>query len=364
MKIIYLLKKGLQCYPPCLSQVLILNDLKYDVEVFHGNNSSYIDKMLDERGIAHHVFKTDKKSKNKIESAVNFALFGLEARRTQSSLDSDAVIWIGNMETAMSLNIKKIRNRSIILNVLELYNEHTMYDRWLAKNIKYVDIVVSCENHRSAIMQSRYSLSEKPEVIPNKPYEINYECDSFDDDLINLIKDSFTVVYQGMISKDRPLENVAKALSSLGDDRIVFLVMGECSEHYKAELKRFYPNTLFTGYVPAPQHLYYTQYCNIGIANYDTSSLNNVFCAPNKIYEYSKFGIPMLCSLNIALLESVGESNAGFCVDFSNLKEIENSILKIKNDYKRYSVNAHSFYSKVNIEEKIKIIVEKIGRIK
>ena len=114
---------------------------------------------------------------------------------------------------------------------------------------------------------------------------------------------------------------------------------------------------MFAGYVPAPQHLRYTQHCNVGIASYDTSSLNNVFCAPNKVYEYARYGIPMLCSENISLEETVGRFGAGLCLEFSDEMEIVKAIHEIIDNYSDYQNKAKSFYESVNIKEMIKEVI-------
>lgn len=36
MRIILFFKKGFQFYPPCLAQILLLNDLGVELEVYHG----------------------------------------------------------------------------------------------------------------------------------------------------------------------------------------------------------------------------------------------------------------------------------------------------------------------------------------
>ena len=54
MKIVYILKKGFQHYPPCLTQVLYLNDLGADLLIYHGKNSDYIDSLFDSRHIEHY----------------------------------------------------------------------------------------------------------------------------------------------------------------------------------------------------------------------------------------------------------------------------------------------------------------------
>ena len=358
MRIVYLIKKGLQCYPPCLTQVLTLEDLGFEIIVYHGNNSDFVNGLLDERGIKHFAFVTDRDSKSTPESAYNYLRFKTEARKVQRSLEDSEIVWIGNMETAMSFGIDSMPGRRIIQNVLELYNEGTIYDRWLKRHVGNVDVIIACEKHRAEIMQSRYSLQVKPQVIPNKPYEFQLGR-ILVDGIVETMKQSFSVVYQGMISRDRPLENVAKALKRCNDENIVFIVMGRCSRKYQNTLKSLYHNTFFTGYISAPEHLEYTKHGKIGIANYDRSSLNNVFCAPNKIYEYSRYGIPVLASDNIALIETVGSSGAGECIDFNNVDVIKESIMKIKSDYSTYSANATSFYRGVDIKGLVREVVER-----
>ena len=64
------------------------------MEVYHGKNSEYIEKILDSRWIIHHTFNTDKQNKNKIESALNFFQFGFEAKKTQKAMKYyGLVIW-------------------------------------------------------------------------------------------------------------------------------------------------------------------------------------------------------------------------------------------------------------------------------
>lgn len=53
-------------------------------------------------------------------------------------------------------------------------------------------------------------------------------------------------------------------------------------------------------YITAPYHLEVTSHAFIGILIYApvygtfTSPLNSIYCAPNKLYEFSHFGIPMI----------------------------------------------------------------------
>ncbi len=362
MKIVYILKKGLQCYPPCMAQVLLLADLNADITIYHGNNTNYINQILDARGIEHRNLNCDADSKNRFESAFNFFRYGKTINKLIKKLPLNVVVWFGNCESAIAVKKKNLANRRYVLSVLELYERDTIYDKGLKKIINSAEAVIACEKHRAAIMRAYYPNANCPiYVMPNKPYDDGNQSvpdiSSLENKLIEVIyniKSSKVILYQGIVARDRPLDKIAEALNKLNNTDNVFVVMGKASEEIQKELKAIYKNTVFTGYIPSPQHLCITQFACIGIANYDYSCLNNLFCAPNKIYEYAKFGLPMLTSQNIGLTETVGICGAAECVDFSSVDDIANGLNKILNNVDAYSENARRFYEQVDNKSVIK----------
>lgn len=368
MKIVYILKKGIQCYPPCLAQILYLNDLKADLIVYHGNNSAYVNEILDERGIEHYAFRCDRDSKNRLESAYNFYRYIKEMNKLVRALPKDAFLWFGNCESAIAADKKNLKNRKYLLSILELYETNSFNGKRLKKIIGDASKIIVCEKHRAAIMRVYYpNISAPIYVIPNKPYEgdsaLSDASGSPDENLLKLvekIKNKTVVLYQGMISSDRPLDKIAEALREIGDDSILFLIMGKADEKIRRELQGIYRNTVFTGYVPSPQHLFFTQYATVGIANYDFSCLNNLFCAPNKIYEYTKFGIPVLASKNLGLTETVGAYGCAECVDFLSVEEIKSGLNSILRNISEYSRKAKEFYSATDNES---VFVEIMRRL-
>ena len=124
-------------------------------------------------------------------------------------------------------------------------------------------------------MKSRYHLKKHPYVMPNKPYEIEEsekkqgEYAKVDPEIYKIMdecKQKSIVLYQGIISKDRPLSNIARALAEINDENVVFWIMGKGDEQVVDEAKGIYKNTIYLGYVPSPQHLIVTQAAHIGIA--------------------------------------------------------------------------------------------------
>ncbi len=362
MKIYYFLKKGFQLFPPCLAQLLYLNDLGIDLEVYHGKSSETINDILDQRNITHYTLDSDRDNSNKLSSAQTLLNYTSEVIKIIKKIPNDGIIWFGNCESAITV-WKTIQGRKFVLSVLELDNPDSFIGRQLKKFINQASAVICCEKHRAAIMRVYYKLKQEPYVLPNKPYEFNdnfVKLNEEQEKMIGSIKDKFIVLYQGIVTPDRPLDKIADALDFFNDKDIYFLVLGNAEEKYQVELKKHYSRMVFGGFVPSPQHLLVTRYAKIGIANYDYSCLNNLFCAPNKIYEYAKFGIPMLTSANIGLTETVGAANAAICVDFRNTEQIVNGINSIKSNYNFYVKSAIDFYKGVSNFDTIKKVVDEL----
>lgn len=369
MKIVYFLKKGFQYYPPCLAQVLMLNDLGLEVEIYHGKNSEYINELFDSRKIKHHELKSDNFEKGKFASAKKMLCYRREAKAVLSSIHCSEVLWFGNCESFLLLG-KSLKNRKFVASVLELYDDKKKIDSILKKVLPKAAAVLCCEKHRAAIMKSTYCLKKAPYIIPNKAYEIKENIDESSivldgtlQQVIESCKDKRIVLYQGIISKDRPLAIIAKALRNLGNPNVVFWIMGDGDKEVVSEAKSIYENTIYLGYIPSPQHMLVTKHAHIGIANYDYSCLNNVFCAPNKIYEYAKFGMPMLTSDNIGLTETVGLAGAAVCVDFANQEEVKNGLKRIIDNYKDFSNRAKLFYNMTDNKAVISSICEELKKV-
>ena len=76
------------------------------------------------------------------------------------------------------------------------------------------------------------------------------------------------------------------------------MVLAGRESDYLKELLIKYPDVKYLGFTVPPKHLSIVKLADIGILTYvaDSGSINPVFCAPNKIWEYAKYGIPMLCN--------------------------------------------------------------------
>ena len=122
-----------------------------------------------------------------------------------------------------------------------------------------------------------------------------------------------------------------------------FLEDNDLDAHVE-KIKAVYSDVEYVSYIPAPYHLEITSYAHIGIVFYRNDALNKVFCAPNKIYEYSGFGIPMLANDIPGLKNTVGNAGAAECMELK-ANNIINAIQNIEADYDTYSENAKKFFA-------------------
>ena len=106
------------------------------------------------------------------------------------------------------------------------------------------------------------------------------------------------VIYQGAMNDDRCLNQALAAFQSLVRPDWGFIVLGVGDDAAsKALLDLTYKDDrriVFLHRIPPPGHLEITRGCDLGIVLYAPTSLNNIYCAPNKVFEYAYFGVGMI----------------------------------------------------------------------
>ena len=118
-------------------------------------------------------------------------------------------------------------------------------------------------------------------------------------------------------------------------------------------------------YITAPYHLEVTSHAFVGILIYTpvynifTSPLNSIYCAPNKIYEFSQFGIPMIGNNIPGLKYTIDYHKMGICVDKLDIESFGYAIKDIVDNFNTYSKNALDFNES---DDKSKIIRQAIKK--
>ena len=362
----YIVKSNLHYYPPCMSQIKMLQDSGVNVIVLYGSSEKVALEELESRGI-HFVELSDPRGKYKgiVDKANNWIKFREALKSYIRTIDKEkSLLWFGNAETALPM-IGLIENKyNYIITYLELLDHKRNRIRLLKGLSQHAKAIVTCQETRSYLMQYWFGLAKLPYTIPNKPYALNVgkkapittEKGKY---VLNEVDGHKYIIYQGIFQDVEYLEVVARVLNDCYPD-IYFVMMGIDKRNVVQHIKDIYKNTVYVDYIPAPLHLEVTSNAYIGLLFYNPDSLNKAFCAPNKIFEYSCFGLPIIGNNIPGLTNTIGSCGAGICTDFSysNIKE---AIREIVLHYDEFSKRSEKFYHSINNQDTITRIIEDVG---
>lgn len=241
-----------------------------------------------------------------------------------------------------------------------MYHRYSMVDF-----VKTAKAVIHCEYNRAHITRGLCALKSLPFVLPNKPYPddidfSNTPSEVFDlvDSLKRKIVDKKVILYQGIFApNERRLDEFCDAIEQMSNE-YVLIAMGHGGKYFE-DLKKKYASVkiIFIPFIKSPYHLLVTQLAHVGVLSYFPLNgsyagvLNPLYCAQNKIFEYSKFGIPMLSNDLPGLRSMYLEYGCGEIVQYPiTPNSIVNALLRIFNNYENYSKGAHHFYSSVDFK--------------
>ncbi len=276
--------------------------------------------------------------------------------------DSD-MLYVCSADTALCLN-SFLRNYEYVLQSNELYDTLPMYRNGIKKYARNAKAFVVPEICRANICMHWYDLKKKPYVIPNIPYVLSCEknqniSDSVAKQIIDEISDKKILIYQGHIdSKDRSLSVIAEALKKINNNEYVLLVMGRNHNGSYEKLKEIYSGVYYIPFIPAPYHLEVTSHAYIALLSYDRVSMNNLFCAPNKIFEYSSLGVPMLGNDIPGLIYTISYEKMGKCASYNDVDMVADAIKEIEENYNYFSENAKQFFEKNDLKEMVRSLID------
>jgi len=237
--------------------------------------------------------------------------------------------------------------------------------------------VIHCQYDRAQIYKGLAGLSRTPYVLPNKMYESSSEADKISipnsikeqiESIKKKIGDRKVILYQGVFeSKERKLDEFCQAISLMSDDYML-IAMGRGDESY-IQLKEKYESDriLFIPFIIPPFHLEVTKLASVGVLSYSTNAptingvINPMYCAPNKIFEYSKFSIPMISNDIPGLKRIFEQYHCGRVVtDPITPDKICVELNELFSNIEEYRYGSFEYYNSVDTFEIVKSILAEI----
>ena len=212
--------------------------------------------------------------------------------------------------------------------------------------INKVDKVICANEERGQLMKEHYHLKTKPVIIRN----ISQLLISTDSQTLRILEslDGFfskpgpVVVYAGVVTKSRRISELATAVSSLAPKyKLLIVGQGDAIESIKS-ITDANPQLIaaFTGAVPYKALGAILSRCDIGFVYYPVNTLNNTYCASNKIYEYASVALPMISNKNPTIQKQLEINRIGVSSDdyASALNEIFNKIDTFKKSCENFTL--------------------------
>ena len=109
------------------------------------------------------------------------------------------------------------------------------------------------------------------------------------------------LLFQGRFSPHRGLPQLLKAAADLRADwTLVMMGWGGYEAELRtiaaAQVRASSPATVFLPGVPQAQLQQWSAGATLGAVPYENTSLNHLYCTPNKLWEYPGAGVPVLCT--------------------------------------------------------------------
>lgn len=374
-KILLIMKHDITLYPPVISLCNILVMQGYEVLYIGACSSMHVKQSLQSLGVK--LYIQEQYHGNALKRFIQQLTFRKKVKKIiKKEYSENTYLWFIHFETVL-LFIKSFDAHQCIAHLLEFrdanlnigYKLLTGFCDYKTKLTK-AQKIVCCEYNRAHITQALFCLGELPVVLPNKPFQIQSEEEAEEvPAIVTTLKEQYKskkiILYQGAFQPERQLDKFFEAIGKLPDE-FVFFLMGPDND-YQKHLREKYENerNIFVPFLPPPLHLHVTKMAHIGILTYKPlgkyigQMINVLYCAPNKIYEYSKFGIPMIANDLPALKFAFSENEAGITLpDPLTEHSIISAIKTIDSNYSKFKEESKRLYNKVDMTQIVENIIK------
>lgn len=212
------------------------------------------------------------------------------------------------LPAALELRAKLAPTAKVVYDSHELYpfqwTDGALQEYWTSLEQEYIneaDLVITVNDSIAEEMQRLYGI-KKPEVIYNSYGIASSEKVLSEEEFLAYFgapPEGFRVLFVGGFLPGRNLDRLVEAFGMLdGSTRLFMLGEGEAQKRIERICRKKRISNVHVGqWVPQHELLQYVSKADMGIIPYTGDlSLNNLFCTPNKLFEFIECGIPICAS--------------------------------------------------------------------
>ena len=389
-RIIIIPKDDLVLYPPTLSLIQVLIELGKEIVCVGDYSDKERKAALEQAGVKFVPIyrKTKDVSSNRIVNWITIIVRMKQYQRKikrfleSSEVFKDDLIWFIYTNSIGYIQ-KYIEKFNYVIQFYEFEDfslsgkEKLFHPGYgVHRLLTNAKALIHCEYNRAMITNGLYGINTEPIILPNKPFEdekqksllIPSEIEAIVENVKDRIKGRKVILYQGIFDpSERRLDEFCESMSLL-DDNYVFIAMGGGGGYFD-EIKAKYESDriIFIPFIRPPFHLLITQMANYGVLTYHPADhsyvgvINPLYCAPNKIFEFGKYGVPMIAN-DVPGLKLIFETYKCGKTVSSPLtpQKIADTILEMESSYEGMSRGSRTYYDSVDIRRIINQIVKSL----
>ena len=367
MKVLVVIGSQINAFPPVrnLVEILIRNGHKVTV-LARDNTGLFINAQKNYEFIV--IPEPDPKRPSPIEYRKKQQFM---RRVVKEEMKHHDILWTATDATVRDLGDVVLKYKHV-MQLMELIRDIPFIpgQKLIPLNIKrYAQQaykVVVPEYNRANIQQTWWDLKKRPTILPNKMSMPSFDAVDIPEDVQKILDEidnekKKIILYQGVFHEDRELETFIQATETMKNEYQIYL-MGTDTP-YRQKLSKTFPDVKYVSFIKPPFHLLVTKRAHIGLLPYKAApylhyaKINALYCAPNKIFEYSAYGVPMLGTDVPGLHEPFSTYNIGLTCEPLTADKIARNIREIERNYATMSDNCHDFYDSVDMDKIVEAIL-------
>ena len=243
-----------------------------------------------------------------------------------------------------------------------VYDSHELYcetdfsrlekKRWTEIEAKYIQTchaVITVNRSIAAELECRYGIPEV-NVILNAEHSAKLpRVTKIFHELYSLSAGKKVLLFQGGLSAGRNLEGLAESMRFVRNSSVVLVILGDGVVERKLnaviEKNNLFSRIYVHSAVPQKDLCRFTSAADAGVIPYQETCLNNLYCTPNKLFEFISAGLPILANDLPELRRMVEGQKIGQVGKMTTPRQIAALIDDFFSDEKRFCS------WKINLEE-------------
>lgn len=224
--------------------------------------------------------------------------------------------------------------------------------------IPFVDLIFVVSESISKEYARMYAIPAPPVVLNCPPYTKPVCSDHFRRQL-GIPENSVIFLYQGGLSSARGVAVILEAFKQIADPLkvVVFMGYGAMEGEIKKAAKDF-ANIYHNQAVSTDVILEYTASADVGMHFIQNTCLNHYYCMPNKLFEYTMAGLPIIVSNMLDMGNFIIEHRTGVVARNESVEALLEAIDEIMHmDLAQMKQNAFEAAKLYNWEAQEKVMI-------